>query len=115
MKFKSFVSKFSPLAVLVAVQTIFVAAPAYASTAAAAGSNTLDLAAASGMLTSVIDFSTGPVAKIIAILCIIGGALAFSQGREMNEGLKNIGIIAITIGLLVGATSLFGVTVGAIA
>jgi type IV secretory pathway VirB2 component (pilin) len=91
---------------------LLVAGPARAAGVPAGG--VLDLTQATDMLNSVIGFVLGPVAKLVAVLCIIGGALAFAQGREMNEGLKNLGVIAIVIGLLSAASNMVSTwTIGA--
>lgn len=85
--------------------------PAMASAVGGGATNTagaVDFTYANGAIDSIIKFATGPVAKIIAIMAIIAGAVAFAQGREVSEGLKSLGVIAICIGLLIGAGSMFG-------
>lgn len=51
-------------------------------------------------LNQWIGLLTGPVAMFIAIICILGGCAMFAQGREGHEGLKNLGMIGIAVGVL---------------
>ena len=69
---------------------------------------------AEGAIGSIIKFATGPVAEIIAILAVLTGAVAFAQGREVNEGLKTLGVIGICCGLLLGAGHMFASMQGAV-
>jgi len=107
-------SKVAPVLTSLAIALVVVAMSAHPAMAAATGgggANTagaVDFTYANGAIDSIIKFATGPVAKIIAIMAIIAGAVAFASGREVSEGLKSLGVIAICIGLLIGAGSMFG-------
>ena len=101
--------KAAPLLTVAVFTLVFLALNTDAASAAAAtGPGTMNFTFASGAITSIIAFATGPVSKIIAILAIITGAVAFAQGREVSEGLKTLGVVAICCGLLIGAGAMFG-------
>lgn len=76
-------------------------------------SGALDLSAASSAIDTIISIATGPIAKFIAVIAVIGGAIGMAQGREMNEGLSKLGLVAFTVGAMIGLTNLFNSGVGA--
>jgi hypothetical protein len=41
------------------------------------------------------------------MICVLGGAFMFAQGREGHEGLKNLGLIGIAIGILAAMPHIF--------
>lgn len=97
--------KMTPLALYCSLMTMMVSAlPAAA--ADTSYSTMSGLSTVQGAIDDIQHLATGPVARLIAIIAVIGGAIAFSQGREMNEGMKNLGLVAIVIGLLIGVTNL---------
>jgi type IV secretory pathway VirB2 component (pilin) len=112
MKFKiSSLKRLSPLSVYCSIVAFFATvAPAMASTANSSGP--LQINSVTGAINQITSLTSGPIAKLVAVIAIIGGAIAFSQGREINEGLRNLGIIAVVIGLLMAVSSLMG-SVGA--
>ena len=71
----------------------------------AATNQTIDFSQTSGALTDFSTFLTGPVAAVVAVLAVIGGAIMVINGQGMDGAVKNIGVIVITIGLLAGGAS----------
>jgi type IV secretory pathway VirB2 component (pilin) len=101
-------AKLNPLAIYVGLMCyLATAAPAYASSATTGStSGGIDLSNVTNSLNNIIALATGPVAKVIAIICVLGGAAGMMQGREGHEALKNLGIVAFTIGLLIGGVNI---------
>ncbi len=58
-------------------------------------------------LNNFISVLQGPVALFVAMICVLGGAFMFAQGREGHEGLKNLGLIGIAIGVLAAMPKIF--------
>ena len=57
-------------------------------------------------INSAIALMTGPIMKLVAIIAILSGAFMLIQGRELGEGIKVFAILAVTIGLLIGAVNI---------
>jgi type IV secretory pathway VirB2 component (pilin) len=110
-------AKANPLAIYCALSAFLAtSAPAFASQSAGATTTdtAINLDGVTGSLGTIINLATGNVAKLIAIACILGGAAGMAQGREGHEALKNLGIVAFTIGLLICVTNIMS-AVGAVA
>ena len=111
-KMRYLVGKVAPYISIIAFAMLFIVLATHPALASTKNDNASDgsvnFSFATAAINSIVAFATGPIARIIAILSIISGAVAFAQGRELNEGLKTLGVIAIAIGLLIGATSMFG-------
>jgi type IV secretory pathway VirB2 component (pilin) len=67
--------------------------------------STINFGSTSGAITDFTHFLSGPVAGGIVVLSIIGGAVLFMQGQELSNGLKVVAVVAITIGMVAGATN----------
>ncbi len=70
-------------------------------------STTINFGSTTSAISDFQSFLAGPVASIIAVLGIVGGAVLFLQGQELSNGLKVIAVVAITVGMVAGATSFF--------
>jgi type IV secretory pathway VirB2 component (pilin) len=110
-------AKAAPFAI-VAIATLVClasAVPADAAQSTAIGTGSaINLSGVNDTLGAIINLATGNVAKLVAIACILGGAAGMAQGREGHEALKNLGIVAFTIGLLICVGNIMQ-SVGAVA
>ena len=118
-KMRRLLKKTAPFLGLTALALVIVVLNAHAAMASDGGvggdaAGAISFSYAEGAIGSIIKFATGPVAEIIAILAVLTGAVAFAQGREVNEGLKTLGVIGICCGLLLGAGHMFASMQGAV-
>jgi|SRR5579875_470467 len=72
--------------------------PALAATTGASAGDFLNI---TPYANGIINVITGPIAQLFAIICIIGGAVAFMEGGDVHRGVKNLGFIAITVGIII--------------
>ena len=78
---------------------------AFAPQASAAGTDLLEVTAA---FERIIDFFTGPFARLIGILALVAAGFAWFKAREEGgEKLRILGFAATGIALMVGAPNIF--------
>lgn len=92
-----------------AIAMLLAAHPALANSSG----NPSDFSGVTNFINEAIGMISGPIAKLIALIAIITGAILWMQGREMGEGIKVFGVIAVVLGLIIGAVNLMNVVGGA--
>lgn len=70
------------------------------------GANAIDFSSVNASINAAVGLMTGPIMKLVAIIAILSGAFMLIQGRELGEGIKVFAILAVTIGLLIGAVNI---------
>jgi type IV secretory pathway VirB2 component (pilin) len=103
MKQRSFLVRIAIAALVMVAATIH----GNVALAAGGGGGVLNFTQLTNALADVENFLSGPLAKFLALFSVVVGAIMFFQGREMSEGLKVFGVIAMTIGILVAGVGFF--------
>ncbi|GAC1318277.1 MAG: hypothetical protein NVSMB14_16180 [Isosphaeraceae bacterium] len=100
--------RYLPVAATAAAFALVALAPdaALANGSGAGGGGGIQFTGVNQSIESAISLMTGPIMKLVAIIAILSGAFMLIQGRELGEGIKVFAILAVTIGLLIGAVNI---------
>lgn len=105
---------FLGIVAIIVIAIIVLPHSAFAAAVGQGGFNAINFGELGKDVDTITGVVTGPLAKLVLSLGVIAACWAFSNKHAFHDGMHDIGVIMMTIGLVMSLPTLFNTVAGAI-